>query len=74
MLAARPGARWFTTEGTCGSLRARTDEGAPIHAVYLGPFPTVDAALAACAAGPLDAYAKRLDDGTDPAGGVVTCG
>ncbi|RBY82643.1 hypothetical protein [Blastococcus sp. TF02A-26] len=75
LLDATPGAQWFTTEGTCGSLRDRSDGGTLIHTVYLGPFPTAEAALASCAAGPADAYAKRLDDGTGGADdGVVTCG
>ncbi|MGY1771367.1 hypothetical protein [Blastococcus sp. SYSU D00813] len=74
LLEATPGARWFTTEGTCGSLRGRSDDGTLIHTVYLGPFPTAEAALASCPAGPPDAYAKRLDDGAAPAGGTVTCG
>ncbi|MGY1740779.1 MULTISPECIES: hypothetical protein [unclassified Blastococcus] len=75
LLEATPGARWFTTEGTCASLRDRSDTGTLIHTVYLGPFPTAEAALAACAAGPPDAYAKRLDDdGGGGPGGVVTCG
>ncbi len=74
LLEATPGARWFTTEGTCGSLRERSEGGTLIHTVYLGPFPTAEAALASCAAGPADAYAKRLDDGAAAAGGVVTCG
>jgi serine/threonine-protein kinase len=73
LLDATPGARWFTTEGTCGSLRDRSDAGTLIHTVYLGPFPTVEAALGSCGAGPPDAYAKRLDAGGGPAGGVVTC-
>ncbi len=74
LLDATPGAQWFTTEGTCGSLRDRSDDGTLIHTVYLGPFPTADAALSACSAGPPDAYARRLDDGAGTAGGVVTCG
>jgi serine/threonine-protein kinase len=73
LLEATPGARWFTTEGTCGSLRDRSDAGTLIHSVYLGPFPTAEAALAACPAGPPDAYAKRLDDGSTPGNGVVSC-
>jgi hypothetical protein len=78
LLEATPGARWFTTEGTCASLRDRSDEGTLIHAVYLGPFRTAEEALASCGAGPSDAYAKRLDAGTGIPGGaddgVVTCG
>ena len=74
LLDATPGSRWFTTEGTCGSLSERSDDGTLIHAVYLGPFPTAEAALASCPAGPPDAYAKRLDDGAGTAGSVVPCG
>jgi serine/threonine-protein kinase len=74
LLDATPGATWFTTEGTCGSLRDRSDGGTLIHTVYLGPFRTAEAALASCGAGPPDAYVKRLDDGTGTGDGVVTCG
>ena len=74
LLDATPGASWFTTEGTCGSLRDRSDAGTLIHTVYLGPFPTAEAALASCGAGPPDAYVKRLDDGTGGDDGVVACG
>ncbi|WP_051684345.1 hypothetical protein [Blastococcus sp. URHD0036] len=73
LLDATPGAHWFTTEGSCGSLRDRSDAGTLIHTVYLGPFPTAEAALASCGAGPADAYVKRLDDGTG-GDGVVSCG
>ena len=73
LLDATPGAHWFTTEGSCGSLRDRSDDGTLIHTVYLGPFPTAEAAVAGCGAGPPDAYVKRLDDGTG-GDGVVTCG
>lgn len=66
LLAAHPGASYLRTDQTCPSLRAATDEGNPIYAVYRPAGNTVAAVCAAVRSAGGDAYGKWLDYTTDP--------
>lgn len=65
--SAVPGAKYLRTDQSCSSFAHSSIQGYPIYAVYLGPFDTLAEALTHCSAGPIDAYAKKLDT----AGGAV---
>ncbi|GAB3220236.1 serine/threonine-protein kinase [Mycolicibacterium hippocampi] len=66
LLAAHPGASYLRTDQTCPSLRAATDEGDPIYAVYRPAGDTVAEVCAAVRSAGGDAYGKWLDFTTDP--------
>lgn len=66
LLAAHPGAFYLRTDQSCPSLRAATDDGDPIYAVYiLGGTTLAEVCSRVWAAGG-DAYGKVLDYTTDP--------
>jgi serine/threonine-protein kinase len=71
LLARHPGASYLLTEGSCSSLRQRVD-GNLIYAVYLGPFPSPDAACTTRNRMGADSYVKRLDT-TTPADRLWSC-
>jgi serine/threonine-protein kinase len=66
LLAAHPGSSYLRTDQTCPSLRAATDEGNPIYAVYRPAGDTMAEVCAAVRAAGGDAYGKWLDYTTDP--------
>lgn len=66
LLAAHPGASYLRTDQTCPSLRAATDEGHPIYAVYRPAGDTEAEVCAAVRSAGGDAYGKWLDHTTDP--------
>lgn len=66
LLAAHPGAFYLRTDQTCPSLRAATDEGNPIYAVYRPAGDTHAEVCAAVRTAGGDAYGKWLDYTTDP--------
>ncbi len=67
LLEAYPGSRYLRTDvAGCSSLRQHVD-GDAIYAIFFGPYPSQAEAVAACSAGPPDAYVKSLDDTSDPA-------
>lgn len=66
LLAAHPGASYLRTDQTCPSLRAATDEGNPIYAVYRPAGSTEAEVCAAVRSAGGDAYGKWLDYTTDP--------
>lgn len=66
LLAAHPGSSYLRTDQTCPSLRAATDEGNPIYAVYRPAGDTTAEVCAAVRAAGGDAYGKWLDYTTDP--------
>ena len=72
LLAAHPGALYLRTDQTCPSLRAATDEGNPIYAVYRLAGDTHAEVCAAVRSAGGDAYGKWLDYTTDPSV-RVTC-
>ena len=55
------GVKYLRTDQSCSSFAQSSNEGAPIYAIYLGPFDASNEALAHCSAGPFDAYVKKLD-------------
>lgn len=66
LLDAHPGAFYLRTDQTCPSLRAATDDGDPIYAVFIpGGTTRADVCSRVRAAGG-DAYGKILDYTTDP--------
>lgn len=66
LLDAHPGAFYLRTDQTCPSLRAATEEGNPIYAVYrLGGVTQAQVCAAVRQSGG-DAYGKWLDSTTDP--------
>ena len=66
LLAAHPGASYLRTDQTCPSLRAATEEGNPIYAVYQQAGGTTAEVCAAVRSAGGDAYGKWLDYTTDP--------
>ncbi|OPX05566.1 serine/threonine-protein kinase [Mycobacterium sp. AT1] len=66
LLTAYPGASYLRTDQTCPSLRAATDEGNPIYAVYVPAGDTTAEACAAVRSVGGDVYGKWLDYTTDP--------
>jgi serine/threonine protein kinase, bacterial len=66
LLAAHPGASYLRTDQTCPSLRAATDDGNPIYAVYRPAGNTGAEVCAAVRSAGGDAYGKWLDYTTDP--------
>ncbi|TDL11789.1 serine/threonine protein kinase [Mycolicibacterium obuense] len=66
LLAAHPGASYLRTDQACPSLRAATDEGNPIYAVYRPAGDTQAEVCAAVRSSGGDAYGKWLDYTTDP--------
>jgi serine/threonine-protein kinase len=72
LLDAHPGAFYLRTDQTCPSLRAATEEGNPIYAVFeLGGI-NQGAVCAAVRAAGGNAYGKWLDTTTDP-GYIIPC-
>lgn len=64
-LSLNPGASYMRNR--CLSLRRETSDGNPIYAVYYGPFPSLQEALANCSrSAATDAFVKPLDDVSDP--------
>lgn len=61
-----PGASYLRTDMTCPSLRARSDDGYPIYAVYRPGGWTRAQLCAAVEAAGRGAYGKVLDFSTDP--------
>jgi len=70
-LARFPGASYLRTDLTCPSLRARSDEGNPIYAVYRFGGWTLEQLCAAVRAAGSGAYGKVLDYTTDPS--LILC-
>jgi serine/threonine-protein kinase len=66
LLAAHPGASYPRTDQTCPSLRAATDQGNPIYAVYRPAGATVAEVCVAVRSAGGDAYGKWLDYTIDP--------
>jgi len=66
LLAAHPGASYLRTDQTCPSLRAATDEGNPIYAVYVPAGDTTAEVCTVVRSAGGDAYGKWLDYTTDP--------
>ncbi|ANI42966.1 serine/threonine-protein kinase [Mycolicibacterium vaccae] len=66
LLAAHPGASYLRTDQACPSLRAATDEGNPIYAVYRPAGDTQAEVCAAVRSAGGDAYGKWLDYTTAP--------
>lgn len=66
ILAAHPGAYYLRTDQSCPSLRAATDQGNPIYAVYRPAGDTVVEVCAGVRSAGGDAYGKWLDYTTDP--------
>ncbi|MFV8165295.1 serine/threonine-protein kinase [Mycobacterium sp. 134] len=66
LLDAHPGAFYLRTDQTCPSLRAETEEGNPIYAVFVPGGTTQGQMCAKMRAYGGDAYGKVLDYVTDP--------
>lgn len=66
LLDAHPGAFYLRTDQTCPSLRAATDDGNPIYAVFVPGGTTHAQVCARVQAADGDAYGKILDYTTDP--------
>ncbi|MFV8161046.1 serine/threonine-protein kinase [Mycobacterium sp. 134] len=66
LLDAHPGAFYLRTDQTCPSLRAETDDGNPIYAVFVPGGITQGQMCAKVRAYGGDAYGKVLDYVTDP--------
>jgi hypothetical protein len=66
LLAAHPGALYLRTDQTCPSLRAATEDGNPIYAVYRLGGRTEAQVCAAVRRSGGDAYGKWLNSTTDP--------
>lgn len=66
LLDAHPGAFYLRTDQTCPSLRAATEDGNPIYAVFVPGGSTQDQMCAKVQAYGGDAYGKVLDYVTDP--------
>ncbi|MBN3512867.1 serine/threonine protein kinase [Mycolicibacterium septicum] len=66
LLDAHPGAFYLRTDQTCPSLRAVTDDGNPIYAVFVPGGTTHAQVCARVQAADGDAYGKILDYTTDP--------
>ncbi|MEN4401374.1 serine/threonine protein kinase [Mycolicibacterium conceptionense] len=66
LLDAHPGAFYLRTDQTCPSLRATTEDGNPIYAVFRPGGTTQAQMCAAVQAAGGDAYGKVLDYTTDP--------
>lgn len=66
LLNAHPGASYLRTDQSCPSLRAATDEGNPIYAVYWPAGYTKSQVCSAVRAAGGDAYGKWMDYTTDP--------
>ncbi|WP_046315672.1 serine/threonine-protein kinase [Mycobacterium sp. UM_Kg1] len=67
LLDAHPGAFYLRTDQTCPSLRAETEDGNPIYAVFVPGGITQGQMCAKVRAYGGDAYGKVLDYVTDPA-------
>lgn len=59
-------AEYLRTDATCTSLRAETESGDAIYAVFFGPFATFEEACQARTRGPPGSYVKPLDNVSDP--------
>ena len=70
-LSKFPGSSYLRTDLTCPSLRARSDDGYPIYAVYAPGGRTRAQLCAAVEAAGTGAYGKVLDFSTDPS--YVVC-
>jgi serine/threonine protein kinase len=69
-----PNAQYLHAPSTgCQSLRPRTDDGADIYSVYLGPYAKRDVACARQLVVGGDSYIRRLDQTSTPDEGV-SCG
>ncbi|OMC06945.1 serine/threonine-protein kinase [Mycolicibacterium fortuitum] len=66
LLDAHPGAFYLRTDQTCPSLRAETEDGNPIYAVFVPGGTTQGQMCAKVRAYGGDAYGKVLDYVTDP--------
>ncbi|MUL81313.1 MULTISPECIES: serine/threonine-protein kinase [unclassified Mycolicibacterium] len=66
LLDAHPGALYLRTDQTCPSLRAATEDGDPIYAVFVPGGTTQAQVCAGVRAAGGDAYGKVLDYTTDP--------
>ena len=66
LLDAHPGAFYLRTDQTCPSLRAATEDGNPIYAVFVPGGTTQGQMCAKVRAYGGDAYGKVLDYVTDP--------
>jgi serine/threonine protein kinase, bacterial len=66
LLAAHPGAFYLRTDQTCPSLRAATEDGNPIYAVYRLGGRTEAQVCAVVRLSGGDAYGKWLNSTTDP--------
>ncbi|WKG04890.1 serine/threonine-protein kinase [Mycolicibacterium sp. HK-90] len=66
LLDAHPGAFYLRTDQTCPSLRAATEGGDPIYAVFVPGGTTYAQVCAGVQAAGGDAYGKILDYTTDP--------
>jgi serine/threonine-protein kinase len=62
LLAASPGANYFLTEGSCGSIAERTATGDLIYAVYHGPFDSLKPACASRLQVGDDSVVRQLSD------------
>ncbi len=71
LLAQFPGTNYLWTK-SCPSLRQTFTDGSDIYGVVFGPFASQDEACAAAAAGPDDAYVRRISS-TDAADHTVSC-
>ncbi|MGV0680636.1 protein kinase [Mycolicibacterium fortuitum] len=72
LLDAHPGAFYLRTDQTCPSLRAATEGGDPIYAVFVPGGTTYAQVCAGVRAAGGDAYGKILDYTTDP-GDRIDC-
>ena len=66
LLDANPGAFYLRTDQTCPSLRATTEDGDPIYAVFVPGGTTQAEMCARVRAYGSGAYGKRLDYSSDP--------
>lgn len=70
-LARFSGASYLLAEQACPSLRAHTESGASIYAVYYGPYPELGNACATRSRIGGGSYIRKLDNGPDS--GLIKC-